>query len=213
MTKFLLIRHGESVSNLERRFTGHYNAPLTDLGRRQAMATAEYIKQNYKVDKVYASDLDRAFTTGKATADLLGLPVTPDPDLREIYAGKWEGVLYDDIKAEYPDLFGKWFGDTGNCRCPDGESVEELGNRVYSCLKRIGEENPDSTVVIATHATPIRSLQAITAYGSVDYMKKVSWVSNASVSTVIYENVKLSFTEAGYDKHLNGILTTLPKDI
>ncbi len=213
MTKFLMIRHGESTANLERKFAGHYNAPLTDLGRRQAMATAEYIKRNYKVNKVYASDLDRAFTTGKAAADLLGLSVTPTSDLREIYAGEWEGVLYDDIKEAYPDLFGKWFGDTGNVRCPNGESVAELGNRVHSCMIRIAEENPDSTIVIATHATPIRSLQAITTYGSVDYMNKVSWVSNASVSTVIYENGKLSFTEAGYDKHLEGILTTLPKYI
>ncbi len=84
---------------------------------------------------------------------------------------------------------------------------------MLSCLTRIAEENPDSTIVIATHATPIRSLQVITTYGSVDYMKKMSWVSNASVSTVIYENGKLTFTEAGYDKHLNDISTTLPKYI
>ncbi len=213
MTKFLMIRHGESEANLNRIFAGHYNAPLTDLGRRQAMATAEYIKENYKVDKVFASDLDRAFATGKAAADLLGLPVTPTPDLREIYAGEWEGVLYDDIKAAYPDLFGKWFGDTGNVRCPNGESVEELGDRVLGCLTRIAEENPDSTIVIATHATPIRSLQAITTYGSVDYMKNVPWVSNASVTTVLYENGTLTVTEAGYDKHLSGIISELPKDI
>lgn len=213
MTKFLMIRHGESEANLKRVFAGHHNALLTDLGRRQAILTAEYVKSNYKVDKIFASDLDRAFYTGKAVADLFGLDITPTPELREIYAGDWEGRLFDDIKEEYPDLFGKWFGDNGNCRCPKGESVEELGDRVLRCLKKIGDENPGLTIVIATHATPIRSLQAITTYGSVSEIKNVPWVSNASVSTVIYDNGKLTFTEAGYDKHLTGIISELPKSI
>ncbi len=213
MTKFLMIRHGESEANLKRIFAGHYNAPLTDLGRRQASVTAEYVKDNYKVDKIYASDLSRAFSTGKAVADLFGLNITPTQELREIYAGDWEGRYFDDIKEEYPELFGNWFGDNGNCRCPNGESVAELGERIVRCLKEIGEENPDKTIVIATHATPIRSLQAITTYGSVEFIKNVSWVSNASVSTVIYENGTLTFTEAGYNKHLTGIISELPKKI
>ncbi|MBQ7779861.1 MAG: histidine phosphatase family protein [Clostridia bacterium] len=213
MTKFLMIRHGESEANLKRVFAGHYNAPLTDLGRRQARATAEYIKQTFKVDKIYASDLDRAFCTGKATADLFGLDITPTKELREIYAGDWEGRIFDDIKEEYPDLFGKWFGDTGNVRPPNGESVEELGDRIITCIKKIGDENPDSTVVLATHATPIRVLQAIVTYGSVNAMKNVKWVSNASVTTVLYENGTLTVAEAGYDKHLSGIISELPKDI
>ncbi len=213
MTKFLMIRHGESVANLERRFAGHYNAPLTDLGRRQAAATAEYVNQTFKVDKIYASDLDRAFYTGKATADLIGLDVTKTRELREISAGDWEGILFDDIKKQYPELYECWFGDAGNCRLPNGESTKELGDRIITCIKKIGDENPDSTVVLATHATPIRVLQAILTYGGVDAMKNVAWVSNASVSTVIYENGKLTFTEAGYDKHLEGIISELPKDI
>ncbi len=135
MTKFLIIRHGESTANLERRFAGHYNAPLTDLGSRQAMATAEYIKENYKVDKVFASDLDRAFTTGKATADLLGLDITPTSELREIFAGDWEGCLFDDIKEKYPDLFAKWFGDNGNVRPLTERASKSLETACYPALQ------------------------------------------------------------------------------
>ncbi len=213
MTKFLLIRHGQSEANLNGVFAGHFDAPLTDLGIRQANATAEYIKNNYKVDKVYASDLMRAFSTGKALSDALGLDITPTEMLREIFAGDWEGRKFVDIKEKYPELFENWFGDSGNIRCPNGESVKELGERICSCLKKIADENCGKTVAIATHATPIRALQAIVNYVSVEKIKNVPWVSNASVTVVTYDNGKWTFTEVSYDKHLEGILTTLPKYI
>ncbi len=213
MTTFLLIRHGQSEANLNKVFAGHFDAPLTDLGVRQANATAEYIKNNYKVDKVYASDLDRAFSTGKALSDLLGLDITPTKELREIFAGDWEGRKFVDIKEKYPKLFENWFGDSGNIRCPNGESVEELGKRIYSCLKKIAEENCGKTVAIATHATPIRSLQAIVNYGSVEEIKNVPWVSNASVTVVTYDNGAFTFTEIGINAHLSGMISELPKKV
>ncbi len=207
MTKFLIIRHGESETNLTGVFTGQSNAPLTERGILQAKCTAEFIKNNYKVDKVITSDLARAFVTGKAVADHFGLDVTPTPELREISAGKWEAVPFSDIKEAYPELYASWFGDIGVCRCPGGESVTELGDRVFRCFTRIAEENPDSTVVIATHATPIRALQSIITYGSVNGMKHINWVSNASLSTVICDNGKWEFVEASRDEHLKDLVT------
>ena len=60
-----MVRHGESEANRNEIFAGHFNADLEDKGLLQAQKTAEYIKENYKVDKVYSSDLKRAFKTGK----------------------------------------------------------------------------------------------------------------------------------------------------
>ncbi len=207
MTKFLLIRHGESETNLTGVFTGQSNAPLTERGILQAKCTAEYIKNNYKIDKVISSDLDRAFVTGKAVSDLFGLEVTQTPELREISAGKWEALPFSDIKEAYPELYASWFGDIGVCRCPGGESVAELGDRVFNCMKRIAEENPNSTIVIATHATPIRALQSVITHGSVNEMEHINWVSNASVSTVTYDNGKWEFVEASRDEHLKDLVT------
>ena len=213
MTKFLIIRHGQSEANLLDVFAGNYDAPLTERGILQAQRTAEYIKDNFKVDKVVASDLKRAFATGKALSDLLGLDITQTRELREISAGDWEGVPFTTIKKEYPELYDQWFRDMSSCRCPNGESVRELGDRIFGCFTRLAEKNPDMTVAVATHATPIRVLQAIITYGDVSGTEHVDWVTNASVSTVIYDNGKWTFAEASYDKHLDGILTTLPKYI
>ncbi len=212
MTTFLMIRHGQSEANLDSIFAGHYDAPLTELGLRQARVTAEYIKDNYNVDKVYASDLKRAFSTGKALSDLLGIEIVPEADLREIYAGDWEGVPFSEIKENYPQVFGNWFEDIASCRCPNGESVTELGERVFSCFKRIAEDDPNKTVAIATHATPIRALQALVTYGSLSNMKDLTWVSNASVSVLTYDG-EWRFTEVSHDEHLKELVTALPKDI
>ena len=105
MTKFLIIRHGESEGNVLNIFTGNYDAALTERGLCQAPRTAEYIKDNFKVDKVVASDLKRAFVTGKTLSDMLGLEITSTSELREISAGDWEGVPFTTIKKEYPEIY------------------------------------------------------------------------------------------------------------
>ena len=90
MTKLLIIRHGQSQANLDGIFVGHVDSPLSDLGKQQAEVTADFIVSNYHVDAVYASDLERAFYTGKTVADRLGLPITAVRGMREIFAGDWK---------------------------------------------------------------------------------------------------------------------------
>lgn len=118
MTTLLLIRHGQSEANLQGRFAGQYDSPLTELGHAQARRTAEFIAQNYAVDAVYCSDLQRARATGQHTAARLGLEVISDRGLREIYAGAWEGLPFERMNAEYPEAAYRWRHDIGNSGCP-----------------------------------------------------------------------------------------------
>lgn len=213
MTTLLLIRHGQSEANLSRVFAGNYDAPLTELGLRQAEKTAEFITENYKVDCVYASDLIRAFETGKTVANALNLPITPNGGLREIRAGKWEALPFDDIVIKFPEEYKKWREDIGNSSCPDGESVKALGERVMETLTEIAEENDGKTVIIATHATPIRVSRTLIEYGNLAPMQDVPWVSNASVTELIYDNGKWSVGKVGQDSHLSDFRTNLPSNV
>ena len=213
MTTLLLIRHGQSVANLERVFAGNYNAPLTELGLRQAEKTAEFIAENYKVDCVYASDLIRAFETGKTVANALKLPIIPNDGLREIRAGEWEALPFDDIVVKFPEEYKKWKEDIGNSSCPNGESVKELGERVMATLTAIAEENDGKTVVVATHATPIRASRTLIEHGNLTHMQNIPWVSNASVTELIYDNGKWSVGKVGQDSHLNDFRTNLPNNV
>jgi len=213
MTKFIIIRHGHSMANLERVFAGHTDVELSPIGEKQVKETARYVAENYIVNKIYASDLKRAYNTGKAVSDLCGLEIFPDVNLREIYAGDWEGESFDKLWETYPKEYGTWKNDIGNARCTGGESVRELADRILSEVKMIAEANKDKTIVIATHATPIRIMQCVWQGKSFDEMKDIPWVSNASITEVDYENEKFTIICAGRDEHLKDLATSLPKNV
>ena len=214
MTKLLFIRHGQSESNLAGSFTGSTDVALTEMGLRQAEATAEYIVRTYPVDGVYASDLQRAFHTGKAVADRLGLEVMPHKGLREIFAGQWEGQLFTYLLETYPKSFAQvWRYDVGNSVCDGGESVAQLMERVSAAVREIAEANPGKTLVIATHATPIRCMECICQGKTLAQMKEIPWVTNASVTEIHYENGVFTEAVSSYDQHLAGMISALPGNV
>ena len=214
MTRLLFIRHGQSEFNLTRRFAGNSDAALTELGLRQAAATADYIASAYAVDAVYASDLQRAFCTGKAVADRLGLPVRPHKGLREIFAGEWEGQHFDHLEAAYPETFaGLWRKDIGNSVCDGGESVAQLMQRILATVREIAEANPGKTVVLATHATPIRCMECFCQGNDLSRMKDIPWVTNASVTEIHYENGVFTEIISSYSQHLTNMVSTLPANV
>lgn len=213
MTTLLMIRHGESEANRNKIFAGNLDADLQSNGLKQAQKTAEFIAKNYKVDKVYASDLKRAYKTGKCIADLLGIEIIPNKNLREISAGKWEGISFTDLAVDYADDYNVWLTDIGNACCTGGESVKHLGERVMTELTDIASANNGKTIVIATHATPIRTMQTLVQYGSLENMHSVPWVTNASVTTFEYENGIWRCVKVSEDAHLNEIKTKLPANV
>ena len=213
MTKLLIIRHGQSEANLQGVFVGHTNSPLSDLGKQQAEVTAEYIVSNFHVDAVYASDLERAFYTGKAVADRLGLSVTAVKGMREIFAGDWETVKFDTLSAEYGEPYQLWLRDIGLAHPTNGESTAQLQQRIADTLRTIAEANDGKTVVVATHATPIRTFMHHCSGLPLREMKNIPWVSNASVTTAVYENGRFTIIEAGHDAHLGDMRTALPKNV
>lgn len=207
-TTLLLIRHGQSQANLQRRFAGHWDVPLTELGQRQAQKTAAFVAEAYTVDAVYCSDLVRAADTGMAVAQKLGLPATFDPALREIYAGKWESLSREQLEHD-PEFTGPWCTDIGSCCPPEGESVAALARRIEAALRRIAEENPGKTVVVATHATPIRAMQCLQSGQPLSAMKDVPWASNASVTELFYQDGAFTLGKLSQDDHLTGMISTL----
>lgn len=214
MTTLIIVRHGQSMANLEDKFAGQiYNPPLSPLGHRQAERTAEYIVSNYKIDKVYSSDLKRAFQTAEYIADKLGTEIITEPGMREVFAGKWEGMKFSDIDIEYGEEFRLWKTDIGIAGCLGGEHVSELADRVLSAITKIAEANDEKTVVVATHATPIRTLEILWRENKLLNMKNIPWVSNASVTVAEYEAGEFNLLSVGEDTHLGEMRTALPENV
>ena len=213
MTTLLLVRHGESEANREDIFAGHLNADLMPKGMIQAQKTAEYIAQNYTVDKVYASDLKRAYKTGECISQRLNTEIIPDERLREIDAGEWDGVKFNNIGNINPVEFHIWLNDIGNAFCPGGETVKELNDRIVGVMTEIAQNNDGKTIVVATHATPVRVMQNFVENGDLEKMQSIGWVSNASVSVFEYEDGNWSCIKISEDRHLGELVTFLPDNV
>jgi probable phosphoglycerate mutase len=164
VTTILLARHGETDWNSERRWQGHADRPLNDVGREQARALAETLAGR-AVDVVYSSDLVRAYETALIVADRLGRSVEVDAGLREVDVGDWAGRLLTEIEKDDPEGFQRW--RQGRKAWNGGESYEEMGERVVAAVLRLAARHPGQTVLIITHGGSIRACRA-TAVG-LDY--------------------------------------------
>ena len=211
-TTILLVRHGQSLGNLSETFLGYTDLGLTELGERQAAALAERLR-SVPLDAVYSSDLSRAMGTVLPAARDHGLPVIPDKRLREIYAGEWEGVTFDEIARRFPDDRALWKTSIGLARPTGGESVAELGERVMAALREIAAANPGRTVLVGTHATPVRSVTARLRGYPPERMAEVDWAPNASITTIVFEDGALTLVGEADAAHLKGIVTLVPKKI
>ena len=80
MTRFIVVRHGNSLSNIDKTFTGHIDAPLSKVGLEQAQLVSDYIFNTYKVDRVFSSDLSRAVDTIKPFAQKANLEIIKEKD-------------------------------------------------------------------------------------------------------------------------------------
>ena len=193
MTTLIIVRHGESEANGSKRFAGHLDIPLSAKGFKQAELTARYIKENYHVDAVYASDLQRAYHTALPIAEAFDLEVTKTEQLREVFAGHWQGQSFDVLETQYAQSYWTWRNDIGNGHPEGGESVAEVSQRVWDAVSEIVQKEDGKTVVIATHATPIRCMECLSQGRSLSEMKDIPWVSNASITEFQHENG--TFTE------------------
>ena len=157
MTRLIVVRHGQTLWNLERKYQGHSDIALTDKGIKQAEAVAARLAEE-KIDAVYASDLSRAFKTAACIADKHGLTVQVVPALREIKFGDWEGLTYEQISEQWPGLLGKLWTTPDELQIPGGESFQQLKERAYTAIEKIVAAHPDQTVVVVAHGGTIGTI-------------------------------------------------------
>ena len=211
MTRLVITRHGQSQANAEYRFAGHSDFDLSELGRRQAERTADYICENEKIDVIYSSDLSRAYNTALPTAKRLGLEIIPTEELREIFAGEWEGMTTAELAEKYPEDFGVWKNDYASSRCTGGESVAEVYRRVTKTVAKIAQRHDGETVMLSTHATLVRALSAYSQGLDETRVGEIPFTHNASVNIFIYDNGKLIPEKLDIIEHLGDIVTGVHK--
>lgn len=211
-TTLILVRHGESNANGTGFFAGQLDIDLSHRGLQQAELTAHYIRENYHVDAIYSSDLQRAYRTALPIANACQTEIIKLPQLREIFAGAWQGVSFDELQTRYADSYNVWLNNIGMAHPTDGESVEALSDRIFSAIQDIVRKEDGKTVVIVTHATPIRTLMCRIKGLNLEHLKQITWVSNASVSVVSVDGDWV-LTQESFDLHLAELKTQFPANV
>lgn len=148
--RLVLVRHGATASNVEQRYTGQSDVPLSAVGQRQVEALAQALAAD-RFDAILSSDLRRAQQTTAAIAGRNDAPVRLDPDLREIAMGAWEGHTHAEITAQHPEELARWQEPPYLDAPPGGETVLQLRDRAASVLARCQAEYPDGSVLWVTH--------------------------------------------------------------
>ncbi|MHB1294641.1 MAG: alpha-ribazole phosphatase [Anaerolineae bacterium] len=150
MVKLLLVRHGETDWNVLKRYQGRTDVPLNERGLAQAEALACRLAGD-TLQAVYASDLARAYATAEAVVAPHGLQVRPEPRLREMAFGAWEGLTYSEIEARDPELVAAWRRDPCVTAPPGGETVEDVRRRLESLLDDLRQVHAQDTVALVGH--------------------------------------------------------------
>ena len=159
MALITLVRHGESVWNGERRIQGHQDPPLSSRGRRQAeLLAARLGALSRRPAAVYASPLRRAAETAEIVGAALALPVVPDPDLREIGLGSWEGRTVAEIRADSPGAYEGWLRDPLMHPAPGGERLEAFATRVTRGFDRARAAHPGADLILVSHGGPVKAI-------------------------------------------------------
>ena len=190
MTTIFLARHGESDWNVEKRFQGHSDRPLTERGREQAHALADLVGSE-KIDAVYTSPLSRARETAEIVAARAGLEALALPELREVDTGSWSGLSRADVEARFPEGFARW--RSGGSGWENGESYDEMAERVIGALQKIAEDHPAGRVLLISHGGPIRAIHAAAEGLAIqDYRRLKPVEPNARLSAVAVEKGRLT---------------------
>jgi len=150
LARIILIRHGQTEWNRDERFRGRVDIDLDEMGLRQAEAAAQRIAQ-WEVAAIYSSPLKRAMTTAEIIANRLGLTVEPLEGINDMDFGVWQGLSIGEVKENYPEFFDLWRYSPQRLKIPEGESLEDVQNRVAATIDDLVAKYENGTVALVTH--------------------------------------------------------------
>lgn len=155
-TKIYLVRHAETIGNIEKRLTGRNDYELTKHGIQSAYQLAEKLK-HIKFDKMYASQSQRTVKTIEPLALWNKIKIEQLEKLDEMYFGIYDGWKWEDVNKIHPEIKEKQNEINEILGIPEQESMEQVANRMYGCIKEIVEKNIGKTILICSHGVAIEA--------------------------------------------------------
>ncbi len=155
--RIIVLRHGETTYNAQRRWQGQLDVPLSDRGLEQAAGAGVALKA-YGPSRVVASDLSRAALTGERVAESCGVEIAYDPRWREIDAGAWQGLVHAEVVEQFGEAYAALERGEDVRRGGTGETLADVGARVAAAGRELADGMAEGEcVVVASHGVAGRA--------------------------------------------------------
>ncbi len=204
MTEILLIRHGETDWNVDKRLQGHIDIGLNAQGRQQATLLGQSLASE-PLDAIFASDLQRARDTAQAVAQRQGLTLQIEPALRERCYGGFEGLRHDEIAQRYPQDYAAWKAREFDARYPAGErmaeTLREFSLRAIAAVTGLVSHGNYRKIAIVAHGGVLECIHRWAK--QIDFAQARDFdILNASVNRLHWDGEQLHIRQWGDVAHL-----------
>ena len=199
--KLLIIRHGETGYNLDRRYCGFSNPSLNETGITQIESLAIRLN-DCDVDFVYSSDLTRAVET----AEILfkNCQILRMQNFREMNFGVLEGLTYFEIINRYPDIYRSWIANPLQTMLPEGETFNDFKRRIHEGLSHLLSKHKNQQIALITHGGPIRAILCAALNYEIDKFWQIEQ-DNSAINIIDYSCVHSpKVLELNNTSHLSG---------
>ncbi|MDD5723920.1 MAG: histidine phosphatase family protein [Syntrophales bacterium] len=182
--KLILVRHGQTLWNREKRAQGVSDIALSNRGRAQVNSLARSL-QDEKIDAIVSSPLKRAVQTAEAINHFHNLPIEPEKDLMELNMGDFEGIVFREMMKNHGDFMKRWAEDPASVVMPKGESLTALQERAWGAVERIIMK--PGTTLLASHNFTIMTILCKIKGMNLSHIRQVH-VDVASKTFVEFKN-------------------------
>lgn len=203
ITRFCLVRHGETDWNAARRLQGHIDIDLNERGLAQAKQMAHALKKmNLQFDVLYTSDLQRAARTAQAIEALFKTSAISNTALRERHLGALQGLTADEAPICEPDLWKSHLSRNIKENLRDGESIQRFSDRIKIALEKIRADHSGKTILLVSHGGALDMMYRIASNQPLD-AEKVVMVPNASLNWISHDGLTWKVDSWADTSHLD----------
>lgn len=186
-TKIYLVRHAETIGNVEKRLTGKSDYELTEHGKESSYQLEKKLK-HIKFDKMYASQSQRTVKTIEPLALYNGNKIEKLKELGEMYFGIYDGYKWEDVNKIHSEIRKRQNEINEIVGIPEQETMEQVADRIYHCIEKIAKQNIGKTVLICSHGVAIEAFLRKIVHIPFRYEREKFCQHNSDVNKIEYEN-------------------------
>lgn len=188
-TRLFIVRHTETIGNVEKRLTGRQDYEITERGQVLIQKLTKELEK-IKFDKIYSSTSGRAVKTIEPIARKQNINIEESNELCEMYFGIYDGWKWEDVNKAQPEIKQTQNEINEIIGIPKQEGMEETANRMYNYIFKIVKENEGKTILISSHGVAIEAFLRKIENMKFKYERKKFCQHNVAINELEYENNK-----------------------